>query len=182
MKKRVCVLVQGCCMDADVKELYSLMTVEMVTHIYQKKYMIMALFFVFFQILNFYTPFNGMSEQNPANGFTLEINTIKVKNNAGQIAIQVLDEQKKVVKQEFATIANKRSVLIIKGLPKGKYAVQLFHDENKNGKMDFNFLGIPKEGYGFSNDARGFMSEPAFDKQLFTLDQDRAIQIRLSYF
>jgi len=142
----------------------------------------MALFFVFFQILNFNIPFSGMPEQNSDNGFNLEINILKIRRDAGQIAIQVLDEQKKAVKQEFATISNKRSVLILKGLPKGKYAVQIFHDENKNGKMDFNFMGIPKEGYGFSNDARGFMSEPAFDKQLFTLDQDRAIQIRLSYF
>ncbi|NUO00517.1 MAG: DUF2141 domain-containing protein, partial [Saprospiraceae bacterium] len=75
----------------------------------------------------------------------------------------------------------KRCVLTVKGLAKGKYAVQLYHDENGNGKMDFNLLGIPKEGYGFSNDARGFMSEPAFEKQLFSLDQDRTIQIRLSY-
>nr|WP_290939846.1 DUF2141 domain-containing protein [Haliscomenobacter sp.] len=123
-----------------------------------------------------------MSEHNLASGFNLEINIIKIRNDAGQIAIQVLDEQKKVVKQEFVTIANKRSVLMVKGLPKGKYAVQIFHDENKNEKMDFNFLGIPKEGYGFSNDARGFMSAPAFEKQLINLDQDRAIQIRLSYF
>lgn len=175
-------LVQGICLDADVKELYSLVTVEMITHICLKKYTIMALFFVFFQILIFYTPILEMPELNLANGYNLEINIVKVRNDAGQIAIQVLDEQKKVVKQEFVTIANKRSVLMVKGLPKGKYAVQLFHDENRNGKMDFNFVGIPKEGYGFSNDARGFMSAPAFDKQLFTLDQDRAIQIRLSYF
>ncbi len=142
----------------------------------------MSAFFVFFQILSFYASVVTNMEQNSGDGYNLEINITKIRSNSGQIAIQVLDEQKKVVKQEFATISNKRSVLLLKGLPKGKYAVQLFHDENKNGKMDFNFLGIPKEGYGFSNDARGFMSEPAFDKQLFLLDQDRAIQIKLSYF
>ncbi len=142
----------------------------------------MSVFFVFFQILSFYASVVANMEQNSGDGYNLEINITKIRSNSGQIAIQVLDEQKKVVKQEFATISNKRSVLLLKGLPKGKYAVQLFHDENKNGKMDFNFLGIPKEGYGFSNDARGFMSEPAFDKQLFLLDQDRAIQIKLSYF
>ncbi len=142
----------------------------------------MSVFFVFFQILSFYASVVTNMEQNSGDGYNLEINITKIRSNSGQIAIQVLDEQKKVVKQEFATISNKRSVLLLKGLPKGKYAVQLFHDENKNGKMDFNFLGIPKEGYGFSNDARGFMSEPAFDKQLFLLDQDLAIQIKLSYF
>lgn len=142
----------------------------------------MTTFFVFFQILSFYASAGMNVEQNFEDGYKLEINITKIRSNSGQIAIQVLDEQKKVVKQEFATISNKRSVLLLKGLSKGKYAVQLFHDENKNGKMDFNFLGIPKEGYGFSNDARGFMSEPAFDKQLLLLDQDRVIQIKLSYF
>ena len=40
-------------------------------------------------------------------------------------------------------------------LPKGEYAIAIYHDKNTNGKLDTNFLGIPKERYGFSNDARG---------------------------
>jgi|APTNR8051073442_1049403.scaffolds.fasta_scaffold01985_15 uncharacterized protein (DUF2141 family) len=142
----------------------------------------MTTFFVFFQILSFYASAGMNLEQNFADSYKLEINITKIKNNSGQVAIQILDERKKIVKQELVPISDKRCVLAVKGLPKGKYAVQIFHDENKNGKMDFNLLGIPKEGYGFSNDARGFMSEPAFSKQLFNLDQDRAIQIKLSYF
>lgn len=142
----------------------------------------MYLFFVFFQIMIFCIPSGDALKQNSKEGLSLEINVVKIRSDAGQIAFQVLDERKKVVKQQLVTIANKRCVLNLSGLSKGKYAVQLYHDENSNGKMDFNMLGIPKEGYGFSNDARGFMSEPAFGKQLFLLDQDRSIQIRLSYF
>ncbi len=41
------------------------------------------------------------------------------------------------------------------GVPAGTYAVTVLDDSNVNGKMDFNFIGLPPKGYGFSNDARG---------------------------
>lgn len=40
-------------------------------------------------------------------------------------------------------------------LPYGEYAIAVYHDKNENGKLDSNILGIPKEAYGFSNNARG---------------------------
>ncbi len=46
------------------------------------------------------------------------------------------------------------------GLPPGSYALAVFHDENDNGRLDTNFLGIPTERLGFSNDARGMMFFP----------------------
>jgi uncharacterized protein (DUF2141 family) len=52
-------------------------------------------------------------------------------------------------------------------LPAGSYAVQVMHDENDNGKLDSNFMGIPIEGYGFSNNPqvmrRAYFSEAKFD-------------------
>jgi len=44
----------------------------------------------------------------------------------------------------------------------GQYAIKVFHDENANGELDINFLGIPKESYGFSNHARGRFGPPPF--------------------
>ena len=48
-------------------------------------------------------------------------------------------------------------------LPPGRFAVAVFHDENENDELDVNFIGIPKEGYAFSRDARGFAGPPSFD-------------------
>ncbi len=48
------------------------------------------------------------------------------------------------------------------GLEPGIYAVNAFHDENANGELDTNILGIPLEGYGFANDATGVMGPPSF--------------------
>jgi uncharacterized protein (DUF2141 family) len=51
--------------------------------------------------------------------------------------------------------------------PAGSYAPVVLHDENMNGKLDTNWLGVPKEGYGFSNDARASVGAPSFDDASF---------------
>ena len=68
------------------------------------------------------------------------------------------------------------------GLQPGTYAVSAYHDENGNGRLDKNLLGIPREGYGFSNDARGLAGPPSFAKAAFTLDGNhQVITITLQY-
>ena len=67
-------------------------------------------------------------------------------------------------------------------LPPGRYAVIVIHDENDNGRLDANAIGIPTEGYGFSNDARGFLSAPSFDAAAVTIgDADASIVLSLTY-
>jgi uncharacterized protein (DUF2141 family) len=72
--------------------------------------------------------------------------------------------------------------IIVTQLPPGRYAVIAFHDENDNGRLDESPWGVPTEGYGFSNDAQGFLTAPSFDAAGLTLDAgDRAITISLIY-
>jgi uncharacterized protein (DUF2141 family) len=67
-------------------------------------------------------------------------------------------------------------------LPPGRYAVIVIHDENDNGRLDANAMGVPTEGYGFSNDARGFLSAPSFDATAVTIgDADASIVLSLTY-
>jgi uncharacterized protein (DUF2141 family) len=54
-------------------------------------------------------------------------------------------------------------------LPPGRYAAIVIHDENDNGRLDTNVWGVPTEGYGFSNDALGFLSAPSFDAAAVTV-------------
>ena len=51
----------------------------------------------------------------------------------------------------------------------GDYGIAVFHDENRNGKMDKNFLGIPQEPYGFSNNMRVTFGPPSWDKSKFVV-------------
>jgi uncharacterized protein (DUF2141 family) len=68
-----------------------------------------------------------------------------------------------------------------KNLPAGTYAVGVFQDENDNGKLDTNFLGIPKEGYGFSNNTTA-MRKPTFAEAHFDIgEQDISILIHLAH-
>jgi uncharacterized protein (DUF2141 family) len=53
------------------------------------------------------------------------------------------------------------------GIEPGTYAIAVYHDENSNGKLDSNFIGIPREGVGFSNNAKGHMGPPKFDAAAF---------------
>ena len=55
-------------------------------------------------------------------------------------------------------------------IPSGTYALVVLHDENMNGKLDTNWAGIPKEGYGFSNDAKSSSGAPSFKDASFVYD------------
>ena len=55
-------------------------------------------------------------------------------------------------------------------IPAGTYALVVLHDENMNGKVDTNWLGIPKEGYGFSKDAKAPLAPPSFATASFAYD------------
>ena len=63
-------------------------------------------------------------------------------------------------------------------LPAGVYAVQVMHDENDNNQLDANFLGIPSEGYGFSNNPQ-VMRRATFEEARFAFKADATITIRL---
>ena len=71
------------------------------------------------------------------------------------------------------------SATYIFDLPEGVYAIGIFVDVNRNNRMDRNFIGIPKEQYGFSNDARGRFGPPSFAEASFTVSGDMALEINL---
>lgn len=57
-------------------------------------------------------------------------------------------------------------------LARGSYALKAFHDEDGDGDLDTNFLGIPVEDYGFSNNASGLFGPPSWDAACFRFDAD----------
>ena len=64
-------------------------------------------------------------------------------------------------------------------LPNGTYAIGIFVDANYNNEMDRNFFGVPKEQYGFSNDAKGSFGPPSFKEASFTVTGDMGLTINL---
>ena len=80
---------------------------------------------------------------------------------------------------QTAPAAQPRTVLVFKGLKPGHYGVAAYHDENANGKLDTNVVGLPTEPYGASRDARGVMGPPAWADAQVDVQADTAITIHL---
>ena len=77
-------------------------------------------------------------------------------------------------------LVEKKVQVVFTNLAFGGYGVSLFHDENANGKMDKNAMGIPKEAYGFSNNAKGLFGKPSYQKVMFQLNSaETQIAIKL---
>lgn len=73
----------------------------------------------------------------------------------------------KALARDESTILNGHATCQFESIPSGTYAVSVFHDENSNGKLDTNFLGIPREGVGASNNATGHLGPPKFSAAAF---------------
>ena len=74
-------------------------------------------------------------------------------------------------KTHVMPIKNGSVVFQWKDIPHGKYAVAVHHDENDDQKMNTNWVGIPNEGFGASNNAEGLFGPPSFEDAVFTLDK-----------
>ncbi|RYZ77170.1 MAG: DUF2141 domain-containing protein [Proteobacteria bacterium] len=71
---------------------------------------------------------------------------------------------------------------VLEDLPPGDYAIALLHDENNNGRMDKKAVFLPKEGFGFSNDAMGTMGPPSYKKAKFTVTAPKtSIRLKMKY-
>ena len=103
-----------------------------------------------------------------------------VNNNKGEIRIGFYNQQEGAFEVKNAVYgvnlkAMKGKVAHTFTIKPGSYAIGVIHDENNNGVLDFNFLGIPKEDYGFS----GTATRKEYDKALIKLDKSQTIIIKL---
>ena len=111
----------------------------------------------------------------------LTIKITELRNDNGLISLELLDENNEIVKKVEENIKDGKCLILIDSLMKGKYAIRFIHDENSNGEMDTNWLGLPKEGYGFSNDAYGFFGPKDFEEWLFDLNESMEIVFKTKY-
>ena len=99
-------------------------------------------------------------------------------NKDGSIPDEDYENYYKIVKGE---IVNGSSTITFKNIPSGKYAVNILHDENKNGKIDKGFI-LPIEGIGFSNfQSIGLTNRPNFSKASFELKENKSINVKVIY-
>jgi len=111
----------------------------------------------------------------------LKVVIANLESNKGVVIVNLLDKDEKTVEAKTVKISDNTCTIIFKDLPNGQYGISHIHDENGNGELDTNFIGMPKEGFGFSNDPKGKMGPPDFEEWLFTVSGDTEIQITTRY-
>ena len=121
-----------------------------------------------------------------ANDLTVTITG--VQGDKGEIRIglyntndETFADVSKYYKKVTLSIDDENLTTTFKELPKGVYAIAIIHDENKNGKIDKNFFGMPTEGYGFSNNLRFMLRGATFEESQFELDRDKKIVVKIGY-
>jgi uncharacterized protein (DUF2141 family) len=124
----------------------------------------------------------------PDNGYPLLVEVTNVSPKKGPVMVAVFNtadgfpmEPAKAVYREKIQPVNGRAQARFEMLQPGTYAVALFHDTNLDGQLNLSFLGIPKEGYGVSNNVRNRFSAPKFGQASFRHDQETRLQIQLRY-
>ncbi len=137
--------------------------------------------------------FFGFLAKSPAKAFsstgTLKVIISDFKSNRGSVVVELFNKEKgfpkspeKALKILSAPISKKMAVVVFENLPASEYAVSVFHDENNNKKLDTNFLGIPKEGVGASNNAKGHFGPPKYIDAKFSFNGDpETIAINITY-
>ena len=117
---------------------------------------------------------------------TLTVHVTDIDKKGGILRLSLYD-QSGWSKDEDTPIASANvpavlpeTVVTLPEIKPGVYAIKLFQDANDNGRFDQNFIGMPLERYGFSRDARPFLSQPGFSRTKFTVaDGSNEITIRL---
>lgn len=107
---------------------------------------------------------------------TLTIVIKNLENNEGFVLVDFRDGNNLKLKEYTEKIINKQCIITINGLTSGKYSFKYFHDANNNKKLDTYWIGAPKEGYGFSNNAKGNLGPPDFEETLFRLTKNTTLE------
>ena len=115
---------------------------------------------------------------------TLTIVIDNVKSSEGTVLIQVMDSEAQFkgtgqVAAFMKPAAAGEMRFTAADLPKGEYAFRIMHDENDNGKMDSNFVGMPTEPWAFSNNAVGNFGPAKWEDAKFHLEADTTQTISL---
>ena len=132
---------------------------------------------------------SATSAADPPTTGVLTIHVSQLRSNDGQVGCALYNsadgfptDPSKSAQMRWCPIKEKTSTCSFDPIPAGTYAVGCFHDENGNGKLDKNFLGIPKEGTVVSNNAKGSMGPPPFDKAKFSFSgAASALDLRMGY-
>ena len=130
-----------------------------------------------------------LAQAQPPRVSLIHVEIDGLRNDKGQVLCALFSSANDFPKRNNKAVAHAKSDISrghalceFSGVPSGTYAVSVVHDENSNGKMDTNFMGIPREGVGSSNNAKGRFGPPKFEAAAFHFSGDRKdLKITINY-
>jgi uncharacterized protein (DUF2141 family) len=109
----------------------------------------------------------------------LEVTIKNIKETTGTIRVGLFNNEndflKKAVEGKVVKASATEVTVVFTDLKPGDYAVSVIHDKNENGELDSNFMGIPNEPYGFSNNVMGTFGPPSFEKAKLSTESNKAV-------
>ena len=123
----------------------------------------------------------------PPQEYKLTIKVSGIKKIKGNIITGMYNNNEDwlIVGKEFIKKVNQihevEETIIFKDLQKGKYAISLYQDEDQDDQIKKNIIGIPKEGYGFSNNVKPWFKAPSYKNAAFIVSNDTTIHIKLIF-
>ena len=125
------------------------------------------------------------TEANQAGTITVQLTGFENDQGTVKLCVCRSEDEYTGKAKEFCTasteIKSTKAEWVFEHMPYGSYSIKAFHDENGNSRLDKDFLGMPTERYGFSNNARGRFGPPTFASAAFTLNSPQlkiAIEIK----
>jgi uncharacterized protein (DUF2141 family) len=105
----------------------------------------------------------------------LVVNVSGMKNSNGKVNFALYNSESsfnqpnQACREIFSNAVTGNMSFVLDSLPAGEYSFAVFHDENSNSQIDQNWLGIPSEGFAFSNNSMGSFGPPSYNQAKFTV-------------
>lgn len=117
---------------------------------------------------------------------SLEVTVKNIKEPKGTIRVGLFTSEKDFLKKaaigKVVKATGTEITVVFENLQPGEYGLSVIHDENENGELDSNLIGIPKEGFAFGNNAMGMFGPPDFEKAKVKIENTEIRQeISLKY-
>lgn len=128
----------------------------------------------------------ALNAQDKKSTLTVELKNLKIEGTVYLTLYNKDDgyptDSTKAFAKNMKKVTSGTEKVVFKDVPFGTYAVSVWHDQNDNQKMEKTLIGIPKEGMGVSNDAKGKMGPPKFKDAKFVIDKESVdIAITVKY-
>jgi uncharacterized protein (DUF2141 family) len=119
---------------------------------------------------------------------SFEITITNIRNSTGTIKWAVFkNESQFKTNTQYVDAGSVQATtgcvkIITKNIADGNYAISVYHDENNNSEIDFNFFGLPIEGFGFSNDPVIYFGPPSFKECVIEKNGKTSKSIKIKYY